>query len=40
MKIKGKVHCFFGQTADQRECGVEWATKLFKEKYNFKNLFI
>lgn len=27
-------------TADQRECGVEWATKLFREKYKFKNLII
>ena len=25
-------------TADQRECGVEWANKLFKGKYKFKNL--
>ena len=25
-------------TADQRECSVEWAVKLFKEKYNLKNL--
>lgn len=34
----GYSHISTDTAANQRECG--WAAKLFKEKYNFKNLMI